>query len=156
MAGFLGIAVAACARGEGPAPAVSEEVPAAEAPTDLAAYELELDTVEKFFQAARELSLNPQVMDAVGDSEDETLEGAVRRLEESAEARRLIESSGLSVRDYVLTGHALFQALLAQSAMEAGMPSPPADSLHPANLEFVAEHRELLEQGFAELGITEE
>jgi hypothetical protein len=64
----------------------------------------------------------------------ERIDAVVSRLERNDRTRRAIESAGLSVRDYVLTTVAMYQAL-----------QPPGQTvalLRPGNLELVSRNRD--------------
>jgi hypothetical protein len=63
------------------------------------------------------------------------ISAVVTRLEQNQRTRRAIESAGLSVRDYVLTTVALYQALNPP-------PRPTIAQLDSRNLDFVDRHRD--------------
>jgi hypothetical protein len=65
----------------------------------------------------------------------ERINALVSGLERNDRTRRAIESAGLSVRDYVLTTIALYQALQPPSRVSVAQ-------LHPRNVEFVALNRD--------------
>jgi hypothetical protein len=65
----------------------------------------------------------------------ERINTLVAGLERNDGTRRAIESAGLSVRDYVLTTIALYQALQPQGRLTVAQ-------LHPGNVQFVSRNRD--------------
>lgn len=76
---------------------------------------------------------------AGGDSGD-PIERAVSRLQNSRQARKAVESAGLSVRDFVLATVALAQAVEAAD----GGPRSALAGVPPQNVSFVLAHRSRL------------
>ena len=71
------------------------------------------------------------------------------RIESNPVARKAVEAAGLSARQYVVITMALFQASLAQYAVDQGAdPGKVAGEtgVNPANIRFVKEHKAELEQ----------
>ena len=71
------------------------------------------------------------------------------RIESNPVARKAVEAAGLSARQYVVITMALFQASLAQYAVDQGAdPGKIAreTGVNPANIGFVKEHKAELEQ----------
>jgi hypothetical protein len=123
---------------------------------ELSRYQLTLTEVRKYAAANANLAKHPKVAedeDAEGDSEDDTndesLDGMAARIGKIPEARKAIESAGLTVRQYAVITMALIQASMAQFAVDSG--ADPAKvardaGVNPANIKFVKEHKAELQK----------
>jgi hypothetical protein len=123
---------------------------------ELSRYQLTLAEVRKYAAANANLAKHPKVAedeDAEGDSDedtsDESLDGMAARIGKIPEARKAIESAGLTVRQYAVITMALIQASMAQFAVDSG--ADPAKvardaGVNPANMKFVKEHKAELQK----------
>ena len=122
---------------------------------ELSRYQLTMADVRKFAAANANLAKQPKVEQSDDDAEaedegdNESLDDMAARIESNPIARKAVEAAGLSARQYVVITMALFQASLAQYAVEQGAdPGKVAGEtgVNPANIRFVKEHKAELEQ----------
>jgi len=118
---------------------------------ELSRYQLTMADVRKFAAANANLAKHPKVEQGDDDAEDEneSLDEMAARIESNPVARKAVEAAGLSARQYVVITMALFQASLAQYAVDQGAdPGKVAGEtgVNPANIRFVKEHKAELEQ----------
>ena len=122
---------------------------------ELSRYTLTLADVRKYAAANANLAKHPKAGQEDEDSEDdddngnESLDEMAARINEMPEARKAIEAAGLTARQYAVITMALFQASMAQFAVEQG--ADPAKvardaSVNPANIRFVKENKAELEK----------
>ena len=113
----------------------------------LAAYPLSMERLERWQRAAQNLqevaTANPALAATweAQNTDAESLDEIVGRIEREPEARRAIESAGIAPRDYVLTSMALIQAMFAMAAVDMGQSEGVPDGVNPENVAFVREHR---------------
>ena len=120
---------------------------------ELSRYQLTMADVRKFEAANANLAKHPKPEQDDDDAEDEnaneSLDEMAARIESNPIARTAVEAAGLSARQYVVITMALFQASLAQYAVDQGAdPGKIAreTGVNPANIRFVKEHKAELEQ----------
>ena len=122
---------------------------------ELSRYQLTMADVRKFAAANANLAKHPKVEQGDDDAEaedegdNESLDEMAARIESNPVARKAVEAAGLSARQYVVITMALFQASLAQYAVDQGAdPGKVAGEtgVNPANIRFVKEHKAELEQ----------
>jgi hypothetical protein len=122
---------------------------------ELSRYQLTMADVRKFAAANANLAKQPKVEQSDDDAEaedegdNESLDDMAARIESNPIARKAVEAAGLSARQYVVITMALFQASLAQYAVDQGAdPGKVAGEtgVNPANIRFVKEHKAELEQ----------
>jgi hypothetical protein len=118
---------------------------------ELSRYQLTMADVRKYAAANANLAKHPTVEQDDDDAEDEneSLDEMAARIESNPVARKAVEAAGLSARQYVVITMALFQASLAQYAVDQGAdPGKIAreTGVNPANIGFVKEHKAELEQ----------
>jgi hypothetical protein len=120
---------------------------------ELSRYQLTMADVRKFEAANANLAKHPKAEqddeDAEGENDNESLDEMAVRIESNPIARKAVEAAGLSARQYVVITMALFQASLAQYAVDQGAdPGKIAreTGVNPANIRFVKEHKAELEQ----------
>lgn len=118
---------------------------------ELSRYQLTMADVRKYAAANANLAKHPTVEQDDDDAEDEneSLDEMAARIESIPVARKAVEAAGLSARQYVVITMALFQASLAQYAVDQGAdPGKVAGEtgVNPANIRFVKEHKAELEQ----------
>jgi len=122
---------------------------------ELSRYQLTMADVRKFAAANANLAKHPKVEQGDDDAEaedegdNESLDVMAARIESNPIARKAVEAAGLSARQYVVITMALFQASLAQYAVDQGAdPGKVAGEtgVNPANIRFVKEHKAELEQ----------
>jgi hypothetical protein len=129
--------------------------PADEGPIDEAAiqsYRLEIGKMRRWKQAVANLMelkrTRPEVTEALEmNMEEFDANQVVARINSVPEARRAIESAGISARDYVLTIPALVGALFVHGMREGGMNvGGSGPDINEDNVKFVAEHQAEIEQ----------
>ena len=129
---------------------------------DVTAYELSMDKVDKLFAAQRNIALklkdmSPEEREAMkarndaDESNDDSLDETVRKIESEPALVAAIRDAGLSPREY-----ALLTVSLMQSGMAAGVlkmrPNENQDSLaremkaNPANIRFIQQNEAALEK----------
>ena len=120
---------------------------------ELSRYQLTMADVRKFEAANAYLAKHSKEEQDDDDAEDEgdneSLDEMAARIESNPIARKAVEAAGLSARQYVVITMALFQASLAQYAVDQGAdPGKVAGEtgVNPANIRFVKEHKAELEQ----------
>jgi hypothetical protein len=122
---------------------------------ELSRYQLTMADIRKFEAANASLAEHPKAEHDDDDAEDqdkgdnESLDEMAARIESNPIARKAVEAAGLSARQYVVITMALFQASLAQYAVDQGAdPGKIAreTGVNPANIRFVKEHKAELEQ----------
>ena len=120
---------------------------------ELSRYQLTMADVRKFEAANANLAKQPKAEqddeDAENENDNESLDEMAARIESNPIARKAVEAAGLSARQYVVITMALFQAFLAQYAVDQGAdPGKIAreTGVNPANIRFVKEHKAELEQ----------
>ena len=122
---------------------------------ELARYQLTMADVRKYAAANANLAKHPKAEQEDENAEDdeadddESLDEMAARIEKIPEARKAIEAAGLTARQFAVITMALFQASLAQYAIDQG--ADPAKiaretGVNPANIRFVKEHKAELEQ----------
>ena len=149
--------------------AATEDAPAAEATqpsasdggdadlAELRDYQLSMDDVEKWGEANHALQrladANPELATALEsddeDGADQSLDGIAERIESVPQAREVIEDAGLSPREYAVITFALFQAGMAQYAVEQGQDLEQVArdmQVNADNIRFMQEHREEIER----------
>ncbi len=121
---------------------------------ELSRYTLTMADIRRYAAANANLAKQPKAEEDE-DSEDdessdnESLDQMAARIAKMPEARKAIEAAGLTPRQYAVITMALFQASMAQFAVEQG--ADPAKvardaSVNPANIRFVKEHKAELEK----------
>lgn len=123
---------------------------------ELSRYELTMSDFRKYAAATASLAKHVKTQDEYADEElvddvadAESLDDMAARIGRTPETRKAIESSGLTVRQYMVISMALLQATFAQYAVDQGAdPAKVAKDagVNPANLEFVKEHRAEIEK----------
>ena len=119
---------------------------------ELSSYQLTMADIRKFAAANANLAKHPKVEQDDDDAEDAdnaSLDEMAARIESIPVARKAVEAAGLSARQYAVITMALFQASLAQYAVDQGAdPGKIAreTGVNPANIRFVKEHKAELEQ----------
>ena len=119
---------------------------------ELSSYQLTMADVRKYAAANANLAKHPEAEqedDAEDADENASLDEMAARIESIPIARKSVEAAGLSARQYAVITMALFQASLAQYAVEQGAdPGKIAreTGVNPANIRFVKEHKAELEQ----------
>ena len=125
---------------------------------ELSNYKLSMAAVNKYAQAARSLKRlekeQPDLALDEGEDEDDdaadsdSIDSMAAHLQSIPQARAAIEAAGLSTREFVVIPLALFQAGMAQYAIEQGADPKKvmADAhIHPANIDFIKKHKAELE-----------
>ena len=115
-----------------------------------AAFALSMDKVNAYFQAQRKLGEASLTDASLGDmamnlSEEDATKYAAR-LEANAKTRVLIAQSGLTPREFALTGQTLMAALMTQGALEAGQLETIPEGIDPASVEFVKQRKAQIEE----------
>ncbi len=123
---------------------------------ELSRYVLTLADVRKYAAANANLAKHKKAEQDDEESEDdddsngnESLDEMAARINKLPEAREAIEAAGLTARQYAVITMALFQASMAQFAVEQGAdPAKVAKdaSVNPANIRFVKENKTELEK----------
>ena len=120
---------------------------------ELSRYQLTMVDIRKFAAANANLAKHPKVEQGDDDVEDaddnESLDEMAARIESVPAARKAVEAAGLTARQYAVITMALFQASLAQYAVEQGAdPGKIAREagVNPANIRFVKDHKAELDQ----------
>lgn len=123
---------------------------------ELSRYELTMSDFRKYAAATETLAKHAKTQDEYVDEEmgdavadAESLDDMAARLGRVPGARQAIESSGLTVRQYMVISMAIMQAAFAQFAVDQGAdPAKVAKDagVNPANLEFVKEHKAEIEK----------
>ena len=149
--------------------AATEDMPAGEAApssvsgsgdadlSEIRDYELSMGDVEKWGEANHALQrlaeANPELATALeSDDEngaDQSLDGIAQRIESVPQAREVIEDAGLNAREYAVITFALFQAGMAQYAVEQGQDLEQVArdmQVNADNIRFMQEHREEIER----------
>lgn len=126
---------------------------------EITSYRLRMDEVERWYQAQRNvyeaMRKNPALTKQLeNEADDPSLDELEARFEAVPEVRRAIESAGLEVRDFTVIIFTLAQAGVANAAVEAGASRDSVlarTGVDPANLDFVREHKVVLERMQAEV-----
>lgn len=123
---------------------------------ELSRYTLTMPDIRKYAAANEALAKLPKPRQDDEDAEseddddsDESLDGIVKRMEAVPGARKSIEAAGLTVRQYAVITLSIFQAAMAQFAIQQGAdPAKVAKDagVNPANIRFVKEHKAELEK----------
>jgi hypothetical protein len=91
---------------------------------ELSRYQLTMADVRKFEAANANLAKHPKAEqddeDAEDENDNESLDEMAVRIESNPVARKAVEAAGLSARQYVVITMTLFQAFLAQYAVDQG------------------------------------
>ena len=122
---------------------------------ELSRYVLTMADIRKYAAANANLAKHPKAEQEDENAEDdeadddESLDEMAARIEKIPAARKALASAGLTARQYAVITMALFQASMAQYAVEQG--ADPAKvardaSVNPANIRFVKENKTELEQ----------
>ncbi len=121
---------------------------------ELSRYTLTMADIRKYAAANANLAKHPKAEENEDseddeDSDNESLDEMAARIAKMPEARKAIEAAGLTPRQYAVITMALFQASMAQFAVEQG--ADPAKvareaSVNPANIRFVKENKAELEK----------
>ncbi len=121
---------------------------------ELSRYTLTMADIRKYAAANANLAKLPKAeenedSDDDEDSDNESLDQMAARIGKMPEARKAIEGAGLTPRQFAVITMALFQASMAQFAVEQG--ADPAKvardaSVNPANIRFVKENKAELEK----------
>jgi hypothetical protein len=122
---------------------------------ELSRYTLTMADIRKYAAANAILAKHKKAEQEDEESEDdddngnESLDEMAARINKMPEARKAIEAAGLTSRQYAVITMALFQASMAQFAVEQG--ADPAKvardaSVNPANIKFVKENKAELEK----------
>lgn len=121
---------------------------------ELSRYTLTMADIRKYAAANANLAKHPKAEENEDgeddeDSDNESLDVMAARIAKIPEARKAIEAAGLTPRQYAVITMALFQASMAQFAVEQG--ADPAKvardaSVNPANIRFVKENKAELEK----------
>ena len=121
---------------------------------ELSRYTLTMADIRKYAAANANLAKLPKAEENEDseddeDSDNESLDQMAARIGKMPEARKAIEAAGLSPRQFAVITMALFQASMAQFAVEQGAdPAKVAKdaSVNPANIRFVKENKAELEK----------
>lgn len=112
-------------------------------------YHLTRNKLERWVGVMEELAevvrRDPGVGPRLGIHADEDLDGAAQRIARTPAARQVIEDAGLTVEEYLTINLALFQAILAHGALEAGQLHEIPAGVNRANVEFVAANRDFVD-----------
>ncbi len=133
-------------------PGVNQGEPTAAAGTEveLGDYPLQMERVRGWARALENLhdvaEEDPQALERAEMDPDASLGETVARIEAEPQVRQAIERAGISIRDYVLTGLALFQAMFMAEAMEAGTIQSIPEGVNARNVEFVRQNRAEIER----------
>lgn len=121
---------------------------------ELSRYTLTMADIRKYAAANANLAKLPKAEENEDseddeDSDNESLDQMAARIGKMPEARKAIEGAGLTPRQFAVITMALFQASMAQFAVEQG--ADPAKvardaSVNPANIRFVKENKAELEK----------
>jgi len=86
-------------------------------------------------------------MEAMSDGSDDakTLNDFVDRINGVPPVRQAIESAGISTRDWVLTFMTSMSAEMTYQFQKSGLTQTRASTVSPANLSYVAGHREQMQ-----------
>ncbi|QSX77863.1 hypothetical protein [Agrilutibacter solisilvae] len=127
---------------------VASPQPAASPQTD-AAYVLTMDNVTAYFAAqaglARAAASDPALEDLSMNLSREDSAQYAARLKANAKVRGIIEQSGMSTREFALTGETLMAALMTQGALDAGQLKAIPEGIDPASVQFVKQNKARIE-----------
>jgi hypothetical protein len=164
--------------GAGSVPAAEGTAPASDTERDLrdlAAFDLTMERVDRYYAAQRNIMLawrdmTPAQREAaelsVGDDDD--MDAMVAKVNSNPIVARAVRDAGLSAREYTMTVMALFQASMA-AAVAGTRPELDQDSIaremkaNPRNVAFMREHQaeltrrqEAFQSEMEALGATED
>jgi len=160
IAASLGAAiviVAACTpkeRASTSADSVAVAPAAAASPSDdnatMASYTLDMNKIERLTAfmknaAAYKKSHPGEDIDVSLDASD-NLETSIQKIEANATARDLLEKSGLTARDYVLTISAYLGAGMSAAMLSTNPNAKLPEGVNPQNVEFIRIHKAELDQ----------
>ena len=152
-------AATAAAPASRPAPtaAADSQVPAGAPVADGAGFELSMDGVDRWLEAARNLAAlakqDPALEDATAMDVGEDTDTYVARLDSLPKAAAAIRSAGLSTRDYAMTSEAITGALFAVGMLEAnGIKELPPELRDNQHVRFVQEHKDEIAAKIKALG----
>ena len=149
--------------GAAAAPAAAAPASTGDDLADVAAYELTMERMDRFFAVQRALgtrmaAMSPaerEAMDVASDADD-SMEETVRKLEGNATMAAALREGGMSAREFTTFTAAMIQAGMA-AAMLQTQPQANQDSLmremkvNPANVRFLRENEAELQRRQAEL-----
>lgn len=126
---------------------------------DVAAYELSMERIDRFYNVQRNLAvamskMSPEereAMDLAMDGDSETMDDLVRTVESNPVMKEALDDAGMSAREYATAALAIMQAGMAAAVIEM-RPNDDADSLvremnaSMENVRFMQEHEAELQQ----------
>jgi hypothetical protein len=116
----------------------------------MASYTLDMDKIQKLTAfmknaAAYKQSHPGRDIDVSLDASD-NLDTSIRKIEANATARELLEKSGLTARDYVLTISAYLGAGMTAAMLDTNPNAKIPEGVNPQNVEFIRTHKTELDQ----------
>lgn len=83
--------------------------------------------------------------DVIAMDASESIDAYIARMEADPEAKRLVTSAGMSVRDFAHTNAAMLEGMMAAGMMEATGRKEVPEGINPQYVAFVQEHKAELE-----------
>lgn len=161
---LMAASLVACNKSQPAASADAAETSAAapqpETATPVAADEatltLTMDKVKAYVQTLKNVAAAVEADPGIGDpainiSEEDTAQYEAR-IAASPKLRAVVESAGLSTREFAQMGEVLLGAMMAHGAMEAGQLKTLPEGIDPATVEFVKQHKAEIEALMNEVG----
>jgi alpha-beta hydrolase superfamily lysophospholipase len=116
----------------------------------MASYTLDMVKIQKLTAfmknaAAYKKSHPGQDIDVSLDASD-NLDTSIQKIEANATARELLEKSGLTARDYVLTISAYLGAGMTAAMLDTNPNAKIPEGVNPQNVEFIRTHKTELDQ----------
>ncbi len=120
---------------------------------ELASFRLNMDKVNRYADATKAMvqyskeHKEPENSDSTKTESDDsqTISGMVRRMERNPIMIKMIQSAGLTPRDYALTSLTLITVGMAVSFKRAGTVKEIPDSISPENASFVEQNYDRIE-----------
>ena len=132
------------------APPVVSPSPASDDNAAMASYTLDMDKIQKLTtfmkNAAAYKKSHPGEEIEISMDASDNLETSIQKIEANATARELLQKSGLTARDYVMTIGAYLGAGMTAAMLEANPNAKIPEGVNPANVEFIRTHRTELDE----------
>jgi ABC-type glycerol-3-phosphate transport system substrate-binding protein len=129
-------------------PAVA--APAVNDNATIASYTLDMDKIQKLTafmnNAAAYKKSHPGEDINVSMDASDNLETSIQKIEANPTARDLLQKSGLTARDYVLTISAYLGAGMTAAMLDTNPNAKIPEGVNPQNVEFIRTHKAELEQ----------
>lgn len=124
---------------------------------DVADYDLDMDKVRKWLNGMAALmsaaKQDSTMAAAIASNGNEKSSETIARMEANPKVKEILDKSGISARDYVLTMSAYLRAAMADAAATSSPKGLAPARVNEDNVEFIRKHRAELEPLLKQAGL---